>query len=54
MLLRASRRLGGRTFNRSLARGTWTFRLPVRGTTVTVSSFDLAGNAGKPVSRRVG
>lgn len=51
--VRLAIRLGGRTFNRSLARGTWTFRLPVRGTSVTVSSFDLAGNAGKPVSRRV-
>jgi flagellar hook assembly protein FlgD len=47
-------RLGGKTVRVSLAQGTRTIVRPIRTSALTVYSFDPAGNAGKPVSKRVG
>ena len=50
----AAFRLGGQTVRRPLAKGTRTIVLPIRTKALTVYSFDLAGNGGKPASKRVG
>lgn len=50
----AAFRLGGKTVRRPLAKGTHTVVLPIRTQALTVYSFDLAGNAAKPASARVG
>jgi hypothetical protein len=50
----AAFRLGGKTVRRPLAKGTHTVVLQIRTQALTVYSFDLAGNAAKPASARVG